>query len=443
MMDLYEIHTHLYGCLDEEDLNWLGSRKPPRWDIYKNSYYALYKKYPDIEILYKNNIFHSHKLNNEQRRILRNFYLYDNNKPTGFSYFQLCFDFIISLAHTDPEELREIALRVSEKQKEIYSEYRMMFSPFIKENEFKEKVLSLIEGLQKSEEKFYPKQSKLIISLNREYPAFEWQYEILKQIYFSYPNNILLGIDFAGKEEGDPPENKTYFIKKVLEDNLYIVLYHVGESFLDKSPSSAIRWILQVYEAGVHRIGHAVALSYEENKIKNKIFKEHKKERISHLKYLINAYEKGEYWIPMDYIKTQLNSVLNTQKDYIGVFYTEKELKLHIEFLNYVIDKLKNNAIIESCPTSNIRICGFSPLKFFLKKHLTVCIGADDPGIFDTSLEKEFQYVYQLTKDNTIINQLKDNNKKYCSLNLKKIFALKNEESRIQFNSVYYTKKPE
>ena len=150
---LYEIHTHLYGCLDEDDLNWLGSRKPPRWYIYQNSYYDIYKEYPDLDPLYNHKLFSKHSLNEFQKKILRDYYIYDHQKPRGFKYFQLCFDFIIALSHTDPDELKEISKRVSFKQKEYYSEYRMMFNPHITQNEFKEKVLALIEGFSEAEKK--------------------------------------------------------------------------------------------------------------------------------------------------------------------------------------------------------------------------------------------------------------------------------------------------
>ena len=38
------------------------------------------------------------------------------------------------------------------------------------------------------------------------------------------------------------------------------VLYHVGESFNDKSLESGVRWVHEAAEMGVHRLGHAIAL---------------------------------------------------------------------------------------------------------------------------------------------------------------------------------------
>lgn len=418
MISLYEVHTHLYGCLDEEDLHWLGKRKTPRWEIYKNSYFNLYKTYPNLDKLY-NQIFSSTSLNENQKQILRSYFILDSTKQKkGFSYFQLCFDFIISLSHTDPDELKEISKRVINKQKEYYSEYRMMFNPKISPLEFKEKVLALIAGFQEAQ-KNQNKISKLIISLNREYPTYEWQYEALKEINSNYHSDILIGIDFAGFEENDPPLNKKSFIEKVKKEQQFVILYHVGESFNNKTPSSAIRWILQVYLFGVHRIGHAIALAYDENKIKNKIFFEDSKERLAHLNFLIELYESGENWIPIDYVYQEKNKIYPLS-DKLKIKYDEKELILHLDFLQYTIQKLKHSAIIESCPTSNIAIAGFSPLPFFEKHQLTVCLGADDPGILNTSLEKEFQIAKTLIKNLEYLNQIQNNNVKYCSMNLLK-----------------------
>jgi len=423
-MNLYEVHTHLYGCLDEDDLNWLGSRKPPRWEIYKNSFYKLNKAYPNIEFLYQNQIFQTPKLNENQKNILRSYYVFDSSKPKNFLHFQLCFDFIIALSHTDPEELKEIALRVFHKQKEYYSEYRMMFSPKASANEFKEKTLALIEGFKEAN-KNPSKISKLIISLNREYPNYEWQYQVLKEIQKEFPNDILVGIDFAGNEENDSPINKFDFIETVKKDKQFVLLYHVGEILGNKTPASTVRWILWAHQMGVHRIGHAVALAYDETKVANQTYIEHTKERLDHLMFLAQLYEIENQWIPIDYVKQEIERVKNHPQETIEIFYKEKELKLYLDFLNFCVEKLKRSAIIESCPTSNLAISGFSPLPFFEKHQFCVCLGADDPSIFNTSLEKEFQIAKNMVENPSYIEQIKKNNQAFCSINLLKMIQNK------------------
>lgn len=57
--------------------------------------------------------------------------------------------------------------------------------------------------------------------------------------------------------------------------------------------------------------------------------------------------------------------------------------------------------VIESCPTSNLFIGMIDnveklPLKRFLENSLSVSIGTDDPGIFDTNIENEFTYLKQI-----------------------------------------------
>ncbi|MFN3603073.1 MAG: hypothetical protein ACK4UJ_00015 [Leptonema sp. (in: bacteria)] len=421
-MNLYELHTHLYGCLVEEDLQWLGQRRTPRWEIYINSFKKIYGYEPKIEILYKNQIFSNSKLNQYQKRILRKFYRMDPTK-FGFLQFQNCFDFIIALSNTDPEELQEITKRVLSRQEEIYAEYRMMFSPFIKETEFKEKVSGLVEAFDSLETKIYPKQAKFIISLNREYPLYEWQYEIIKSLQKKTKN--LIGIDFAGKEEGFPPKEKRNFIKKVLKENQsskpLLLTYHVGESFTDKTPASTIRWILELQEMGVHRIGHAVALAYTEEKVQNKTFREIFSERKDYLNFLYSLYEKGEKWIPIDFLKKE-EKLQNSS--YIDIVYEGLEKKLYLDFLEYSLHFLRSHgAVIESCPTSNQKICGFSPLKFFVDAGLKVCLGADDPSILGTTLKKEFDYAKKIL-GKELTETIKKNNQNYCGVELlKKLYS--------------------
>ena len=41
------------------------------------------------------------------------------------------------------------------------------------------------------------------------------------------------------------------------------ILYHVGESFRDKSLESSVRWVQEAAELGAHRLGHAIALGVD------------------------------------------------------------------------------------------------------------------------------------------------------------------------------------
>jgi adenosine deaminase len=55
-------------------------------------------------------------------------------------------------------------------------------------------------------------------------------------------------------------------------------------------------------------------------------------------------------------------------------------------------------AVIEVCPTSNLRIGGIGdpahhPVHRFLEAGLPVVVASDDPGIFDTTLADELDWV--------------------------------------------------
>ena len=79
----------------------------------------------------------------------------------------------------------------------------------------------------------------------------------------------LTGIDFCNVEEGFPPKHKRELFAAVHEWNerhperALAILYHVGESFTDKSLESAVRWVHEAAQFGAHRLGHAIALGVD------------------------------------------------------------------------------------------------------------------------------------------------------------------------------------
>ena len=81
------------------------------------------------------------------------------------------------------------------------------------------------------------------------------------------------------------------------------ILYHVGESFDDKSLESAVRWVHEAAEFGAHRLGHAISLGVDPRLYGNHIRNESVAERIDQLNYDLNhrdgLAESASRWTPL------------------------------------------------------------------------------------------------------------------------------------------------
>lgn len=403
MPALYELHSHLYGCLELEDLYYLAARSSPRWEIFAQSYRELYKKEAEIKSLFS-------KKKSDQERLSS--YYYFKNK-SGFRAFQNCFDLVVSLARADPEELKEVCLRVAKRESADYAEYRMMFPALLSDAEFVDKSLALCEALAIAEKSCTGKKKfRLVLSLSREDQELQRQYELIKTHLQSEDIvcKFLVGIDFCGQEEGYPPEGKKAFCREMLEDNRKVpskslaILYHVGESYEDKSVESAARWVVQAARMGAHRLGHAVALGVSPEFYLGKKKQERLCERLAQIDFEIEnsaSLKEGGYEVNIEQLEMEKESLLKKKKSqsWLSHEYDKKNIERLRLFQDWAIKEVKKtNTVIESCPTSNLRICALRspknhPLLRFLKAGLNVVIGADDPGILDTSLKEEYQRI--------------------------------------------------
>ena len=408
MPPFYELHSHLYGCLNLQDLHWLAARYPPRWEIFTRSYSNLYGKEADIA-----NLFSSKEQDQER---LASYYYFQNK--SGFPAFQNCFDLVIALAHTDCEELKEICMRVGQREDASYAEYRMMFSPLLNDKEFIEKSLALCEGFALAEEACsYKKTFRLILSLSREQIHFQRQYKLIKEKLQKedLACKFLVGIDFCGQEEMFPPIEKESFCRKLLKDNCtesskaLALLYHVGESYSDKSVESAIRWIVQSARMGAHRLGHAIALGIPPEFYLGQKRKENIEERLAQIIFEIensSSLETIGYKVDIEAMEREKQTLLKRKEEkgkeqpWVLYQYNKKAIERLRLFQEWAMEEeiKKRNVVIESCPTSNLKICALRspknhPLLRFLQRGLNVVIGSDDPGIFGTSLKGEYQRI--------------------------------------------------
>jgi hypothetical protein len=181
------------------------------------------------------------------------------------------------------------------------------------------------------------------------------------------------------------------------------ILYHVGESFSDKSLESAVRWVQEAAENGAHRLGHAIALGVEPECYGRHQRKESVAERRDQLAYdLIHAAGLRRHGVPVDpaAIERQLDELRAAPADQLVAQHYDAERLAEVgRRQDYAMECVRaTGAVIEVCPTSNRRIGdiddpGHHPVHRFLEHGLPVVVASDDPGIFDTTLESEIEWV--------------------------------------------------
>ncbi len=255
--------------------------------------------------------------------------------------------------------------------------------------------------------------ARYILSLPRAEPMED--YLCLQRLFDKFPEYIpiFVGLDFAGSEEGSPPKMQREFFNTVRLDNQHKpdraldIVYHVGESFYDKSLESAIRWCHEVVEMGANRIAHAIALGLDPAvAIERRPQGHHEElvsERIDQITYdLQYAKSLSKYGVEIDEKalleeRATLESV--DPDNVVGRSYDDGRLDEIRKRQQFVLDCLAEiGTVIECCPTSNLRIGGvpdasYHPLHQFLDSQVNLAIFSDDPGNFDSPLSAEVDWV--------------------------------------------------
>ncbi|MGW5642193.1 hypothetical protein ACWEV3_10905 [Saccharopolyspora sp. NPDC003752] len=185
------------------------------------------------------------------------------------------------------------------------------------------------------------------------------------------------------------------------------ILYHVGESFGDKSLESAVRWVHEAAELGVHRLGHGIALGVEPAMFGRHIRTESVAERRDQIAYGLRHRDglraAGVLVDPIALQDEQDRLVALPGTATVDVEYDGARLAEVRRRQDYAMSRVRSTAaVLEVCPTSNRRVAGISdpaqhPVHRFLAAGLPVVISSDDPGIFDTTLDEELDWVCEHT----------------------------------------------
>ena len=402
-----ENHLHLYGCLSAEDLFKESFQRAKKYDARFQWFLSEYKKATSIVINPESWWNHSDGFD----QFKRHFVCGAVNK---FDIFQAKFNLLIALFPPSPDDLTLADCVFAAHAKETgYKEYRTFLPLYLPPHERAKYLQYLINCARSYETHDY--HPRLAISFSRQ-DAEAWDsYGFLMGFMADNPDlkPWLTGIDFCGNERGHPPTSKKKLFEQINHDRLQghhslEILYHVGEMWENVALHSAARWCLEATEIGVRRLGHALALGMAPEALCGRTIHESTQEAKAHLTWLRawqNELSEGDY-TTKDYEWLSQRIEANTNNESVAWHYDEDLVEHTRRFQSAALSVIKlKNPIIESCPTSNIRIGAlgkpsFHPLQRFLEHGLHVTIATDDPGIFDINLEHEENLIKRQFKIN-------------------------------------------
>ncbi|MEM7182229.1 MAG: adenosine deaminase [Spirochaetota bacterium] len=436
-----ELHSHLYGCISPEILFNIGKNNPkPRWEIFTSDYTKAYGKKIDPE-----NFFTEYS----DIKKFRSLYLF--SEPGNFLGFQAKFNLIIALVEFTPKEIKQLAKDIYTQQIEenvSYAEYRFMNSPGANRDLYLQRIRAACVGFAEAEAQMSSaSQARLAVSLHRG-GNYEEVYTWLKEFQEEDATiaKYLVAIDFCHIEENHPPLAKKEFFEKVNKDNAAVpdkalaILYHVGESYTDKTIKSAMRWVLEAAEYGAHRLGHCLSVGIEPEEHLGKRKKETVAERIAQLTFELKYYDLihsfGTTQAELSIIN-ELESLKNKELTDLVPFAMNENYIVELNtFRRFAADFLRKKKVcVECCPTSNMLIGGIKdlewhPLRFFVENEIPVVIGSDDPGIFNTNLAKEFAMAEKIGLTQEQLAKLREDAFLYTSEKLSGRIAIEDEDNK-------------
>ena len=413
-----ELHVHLGGCFYLDDLLRFGRDvyADVDWSECVDAFERSFGTRPDITELFRNALRGSAGLD-----ALRDHYVYTPEDGPDFDRFSAKFNLLIGLARHyrfalgRDREMFRVAIDHHREEGLDYIEYRSMymrgasadpegFVSFHREN---------AETIRDASDDGFA--ARYIISLPRWEPLLA--YDLVLQLLDASPELIdtVVGLDFCHVEEGHPPASAQPLFARVAADNqrhperALEIVYHVAESFYDKSLESAVRWCHEAALLGARRLGHCIALGLDpaiavarrENAHQRELVDERRDQIDYDLAHGDALVARG---VAIDEAalaeeKRQLSRL--DPAGFVSRPYTLQRLDEIAQRQDLVLAELTClGTPIETCPTSNLCLGGVPeaaahPLHRFLASDVDLVISADDPGIFDSPLAAEVGWVAQ------------------------------------------------
>lgn len=413
---LADLHTHLNGCIGSVDFLESLQGREVDWTAYQSNYQRAYGVFPPIaEILERHG-----RGDTGARTEFERLFVFGDDDGGNFDRFQAKYDILIhgsaSAWFTNGEA--PLSALIDEKctfihktmarqrqQNVGYIEQRMTLGSRYTQAQAKELLLAMLRSYGEYEDSDI--QARLAISLPRDNPWPAW--EAVRDAALGPSGHALTGIDFCYFEEGHPPKEQRELFDEVKDFNrrhperALAILYHVGESFSDKSLESAVRWVHEAAELGAHRLGHAISLGVDPEHFGKHRRSESVGERIDQLNYDLRHREGlAGFGVQVDTadITAKLERINALPVEHrLTVEYDDRKLDELRKRQRYAISCVQAlGAIIEICPTSNRRIGGISrpehhPVKQFIASDAPFVVATDNPGSFGITLADELTWV--------------------------------------------------
>jgi Adenosine deaminase len=410
---LAELHLHLYGCIRPLDLlRHLAGRDRIQWDQYDAEMTAAYGSVPPARQVVERFRQGDAKAAAEFEELL----VFGDDDAGNFDRFQAKFRLLTAgsaLNDPDarpPEIAAEVAgfvagMRADHIRHGIsYAEQRILLGVDLDTPRNQAVLDTLLHAYHSGDAGV---TERLAISLRRANPRPGW--ELVQEIALGPHGDVLTGIDFCHIEEGHPPKDAAAIFEAVQGFNAahperaLAILYHVGESFRDKSLESAVRWVQEAAEFGAHRLGHAIALGIDPDVYGVHVRQEPVTERRDQIGYdLHHCAGLRAAGVPVDLaaLRAELADLAGKPDDTsVTITYDAARLEDVRRRQAYAMSCVRSTgAVVEVCPTSNRRIGGIDdpahhPVHRFLAAGLPVVVSSDDPGIFGTTLGDELDWV--------------------------------------------------
>lgn len=409
-----ELHVHMAGAYSLDDVIALGCDRYEEIDWHGRDYPAQFEAAcgfpPQPELAFER------ALNGNGRGHLRTLHEFSPEDAGQFDRFMQKYRFFQHIWYDYWQRGRGAALRIIERllarhRREglRYVEYRASF--WGSGSDQHAYLATLHRALLDASDATFA--ARHIMPLSRDEP--QASYRLLRDYLDAHPAlaTAVVGVDFASIEEGYPPRRFRPILAQIARDNrtrpnrtLHTV-YHVGETFFDKSLESAIRWCHEVAGMGVRRIGHAIALGLDPAvaiaRRRSAHETEQVSERLDQIDYdLALARPLREYGVAVDTagLRAQRAELARMAPDGLVTRpYTSRRLADVRRRQTFVLDRLTRlGTVIECCPTSNLRIAGLPspavhPVHRFLASDVNLAICSDDPGTFGVSLASELDWV--------------------------------------------------
>lgn len=414
-----ELHLHLAGSVYAEDFFDIGRDIFQLVDWEVQEFVTEYNRVFDTN-LNPVELFTAVLHNPDHFTTLKKAYVFDETDSGDFERFMWKYRFFSRLWGYGWEQDMDTAVSIidyilnhHQTQGLRYVEYRCGL--FGTHEEKVARIIQLAEQIQKHDTpQFTP---KLILPIPRVEPLLWEEWQVITAVLTTRPDlaHTIIGVDFASIEEGYPPKNLRPFVQALNKFNQTTphlaldLVYHVGETYFDKSLESAIRWCHEAALLGAKRLGHCIALGLDPEIALARQPHAHEQElvseRLAQIAYdLTYQPQLHNYQITIDPATLQQEQT-ELQKLPPDVLverpYSPQRLQEIRQRQQFVLDQLtKIGTVIECCPTSNLRIgavpdAQHHPVHTFLASNVNLIISTDDPGIFDIDLRHELDWILQ------------------------------------------------